>query len=179
MYKNMVPVEFFGTLELALKKMVHPKRPFSGIVIEATTVRSLLPQNGIPMQPLPLETFLPVPGHGITVLICREDHQTAVDLLTPLNDVAMERVGRAEQTLRTRLDPHGSMALGALGEMQEELLKLSAAVAVPDGSRILRASATGNPDEPESVGIALETMLKSRGVLEPTLTPVGGVSARA
>ena len=92
--------------------------------------------------PIAAEDCLPAPGQGALGVECPED-SPLVSVLTQLVDLDQRRCVEAERHVSRLLGGDCSMPLGALAQVVGEELSLRAILAMPDGSQILRAEATG------------------------------------
>lgn len=108
---------------------------------------------------------LPAVGQGALAIECRSADAEVLDLLGRLNDEATARTVAAERRLLGLLNGGCQVPIGAYAVLTSENsgggLQLTGLVASPDGSRLLRESASG--DEPEPVGAAAADALLRRG----------------
>ncbi|MFC3123180.1 hydroxymethylbilane synthase [Agaribacter flavus] len=109
---------------------------------------------------------LPAVGQGAVGIECRNDDDTLIDLLQPLNDPETALRVRAERAMNARLEGGCQVPIGSFAKLQGEELKLRGLVASPDGKTVLRASAHGHLDQPEPIGIALAEDLLAQGAGE-------------
>ncbi|MFC4306137.1 hydroxymethylbilane synthase [Cohnella boryungensis] len=108
---------------------------------------------------------LPAVGQGALAIECRSADAEVLGLLGRLNDEATARTVAAERRLLGLLNGGCQVPIGAYAVLTSENsgggLHLTGLVASPDGSRLLRESASG--DEPEPVGAAAADALLRRG----------------
>jgi hydroxymethylbilane synthase len=125
---------------------------------------------------------LPAPGQGALAVECRSGDAALVDLLAALDDAPTRAAVTAERAVLAALAAGCSAPVGALGEVAEggedepDELYLRAVVAAPDGSQLLRLSATGPADDPVGVGHRLARALLAAGATA-LATPSPGVPA--
>jgi hydroxymethylbilane synthase len=96
---------------------------------------------------LPLSVMVPAPGQGCLALQCRGDDASTRDLLAPLDDPVSHAALDAERSLMWRLGGGCALPLGAYAEPIDGGLKLTAVIAMPDGSEILRAERSAETAE--------------------------------
>jgi hydroxymethylbilane synthase len=113
------------------------------------------------------DEMLPAPGQGALAVECRSGRPDLADLLACADDPATHAATTAERTLLAALEagcsaPVGGYAAGADG------LRLRAVVVAADGETALRASASGPPDEAESLGRSVAAELLRRGAARYT-----------
>ena len=166
-YPHLRVADLRGNLDTRLEKLRHPKSPFAGIVVAAAGLVRLRGANGLPHQLLPKDRVVPAAGQGALAVEIRSSDARLKALLAPLHD---ERTGaevEAERELLRRLEGGCQVPLGIWGQASDDgLLRLTAALARPDGSELIRAEATGMTESPGEVAAALETILRSRGAEE-------------
>ena len=84
---------------------------------------------------------------------------TLLTLSTGQKRIALE----SRESLLERLEGGCQVPLGALGLPYEGGLRLWGLVASPDGRRAVRADLTGDPRDPEALGVAVAEALLERG----------------
>ncbi|MFP5335363.1 MAG: hydroxymethylbilane synthase [Actinomycetes bacterium] len=119
--------------------------------------------------------MLPAPGQGALAVECRADDEPTLAACRGLDDAATRAAVTAERALLAELEagctaPVGALADLALGEQEEELF-LRAVVAAPDGSAMLRRSATGRPGGAADLGRALARELLDDGAADLVAVP--------
>jgi hydroxymethylbilane synthase len=98
-------------------------------------------------SPLPLEVMVPAPGQGCLALQCRGDDEATRDLLSPLDHPRSHAALDAERSVMWRLGGGCALPLGAHATPIDGGLKLTAVIAVPDGSEILRVERSAETPE--------------------------------
>ncbi|MBW5447841.1 hydroxymethylbilane synthase [Cohnella sp. CFH 77786] len=114
---------------------------------------------------LPAEQCLPAVGQGALAIECRADDAEVLGLLARIHDPVTGRTVSAERRLLGLLNggcqvPIGAYAVTAGGAEDGEIV-LTGMVASPDGSRILKETATGT--DPSQVGLMVAEALRARG----------------
>jgi hydroxymethylbilane synthase len=104
-------------------------------------------------------SWLPEPGQGIVALIAR--HPIAE--VTALDHLPTRTALRAELAFLDALDAPADAALGSLAQPSGRMVRLWAAVASPDGRRLVRSDLTAPLDEPELLGSSVARQLRMRG----------------
>nr|BFE33043.1 hydroxymethylbilane synthase [Actinomadura rugatobispora] len=109
------------------------------------------------------DQMLPAPGQGALALECRADRSELRELLGTVDDPATRAAVTAERTVLAVLEAGCSAPVGAYAAEGEQELRLTAAVVAHDGSRQIRLSASGHPDQAERIGRELAAELLDRG----------------
>ena len=89
------------------------------------------------------DVFCPSAGQGVLALECRADDAAALAALAPLNHAPTASAIKAERALLLNLNCGCESPVGAFARWHEGRLQLSAVVASPDGTRIVRHQAAG------------------------------------
>ena len=113
-----------------------------------------LGRAGEATQVLDTDLVLPAPGQGALAVECRADDDATAQACRALDDVASRACVTAERALLAALEAGCTAPVGALAEVHGHVLGLRAVVAAHDGSRVLRRTATGTPDQAEVDGAA-------------------------
>ena len=109
------------------------------------------------------EQSLPAPGQGALVIECREERSELRERLAPLDDAATSACVLAERALSRALSGDCQLPLAAYAVAGGAQIRLRGLVAMPDGSRVVRAELIGPIAAPERLGEALATNLRSLG----------------
>ncbi len=116
------------------------------------------------------DQLCPAPGQGALGIETRADAAlgsgSVEHAVAPIEDRVTRRAIRAERTVVWCLDGNCSTPLGAYAEPAGDLLSLTAVVASPDGSRLIRASASGPQAKPEELGNRVAEDLLRQGARE-------------
>ncbi|QEA38524.1 hydroxymethylbilane synthase [Pistricoccus aurantiacus] len=154
-----------GSVQTRLSKLDAGN--FEAILLATSGLRRLGLGERIAAE-LPPEICLPACGQGALGIECRQDNAALIDLLAPLDDPETSLRVRAERAMNTRLEGGCQVPIAghALLEDAGRTLWLRGLVGNPDGSRVLRAEARGNADEPEALGIRVAEDLLEQGAGE-------------
>ncbi len=118
------------------------------------------------LEPLPTSVMLPAPGQAVLVLECREDDQAVESALSPYNHLETERCSTAERAFLGRFGGGCSVPVAAHGEIRDGILELQGSIASPDGTRVIRGTGSGSPEDASEIGIRLAEGLGNRGGFE-------------
>ena len=109
-------------------------------------------------------TSLPAPGQGAIGIECLSSRADVRSLVAPLADPATAACVRAERAVSLGLGGSCSLPLGAYAEFASGKIHLRALVAAEDGSRVVRAEASG--DDPEALGAIVVAQLRAAGAAQ-------------
>jgi hydroxymethylbilane synthase len=132
------------------------------LVLAAAGLRRLNHAHRISVA-LPAETCVPAPGQGIIAIEIRDDDARTRQLVAAIDDAVASKALVAERAVVTRLGGGCQMPIGAYAQVEGETMHLSAIVIALDGSRDVRASASGSVHEPDGVGVKVVDALLARG----------------
>ncbi|MEO1249433.1 MAG: hydroxymethylbilane synthase [Pseudomonadota bacterium] len=113
-------------------------------------------------NPIPMEIMLPSPGQGTIALETRSGDEVTAALLAPLACAATTAASDAERALLAALDGSCRTPIAALAEVKTDQVVLRAAIARPDGSKILADQASGSPSEAAEMGRDVGERLRGR-----------------
>ena len=149
-----------GNLDTRLAKL--DRGEFQAIVLAAAGLKRLGLAARIRSMLEP-EQSLPAPGQGALAIECREDRDDLRRQLAPLADAATAACVRSERALSRSLSGSCQLPLAAYAEASGTRLRLRGLVAKPDGSRVVRAEASGPVSAPEELGQELAAELRAQG----------------
>ncbi len=109
------------------------------------------------------EQCLPAPGQGSLVIECREERGELRERLAPLDEAATSACVLAERALSRALSGDCQLPLAAYAVASGAQIRLRGLVAMPDGSKVVRAELNGPIAAPEKLGEALAANLRSLG----------------
>jgi hydroxymethylbilane synthase len=113
----------------------------------------------IPLSP---ETMVPSACQGIVGITIRTEDTELFSLLSGIEDPEAKAVATAERALLAALDGSCRTPIGGYARLQEDgTLHLTGLVARPDGSFLLKRTATGPKSEAAQLGTELGQSLKS------------------
>ena len=152
-----------GNLDTRLRKL--DRGDYDAIILAAAGLTRLGLAERI-RATLPAELSLPAAGQGelgIEALVSRPE---VAQWMAPLNDPSTSACVRAERALSRALAGSCEVPLGAFGELEQGRLRLRGFVALPDGSRMAVAEASGDPAHAEGIGLSLAESLHGQGAGE-------------
>lgn len=169
MYPMLSVTSLRGNLDTRLRKLDEGQ--YDAIILAAAGLKRLGLANRIRAE-LPAEVSLPAAGQGALGIECLADRPEVAAWLAPLNDPETSACVRAERAVARALAGSCEVPLGAYALMRNGRLWLRGFVAMPDGSRIVRAEREGQPDDAEAMGLALAEDLRGQGA-EDILAQLG------
>jgi hydroxymethylbilane synthase len=98
------------------------------------------------------EVCLPAVTQGVIGIECRQSDAGTARILQALEDSATRMVMEAERAFAARLGGSCQSPVAAYAELDADKITLRGLVAEPDGSRLLRDSATGSAADPAALG---------------------------
>ena len=147
-----------GNLQTRWKKLHESE--MDGIVLAAAGVKRLGWEERI-TQILPEDIMLSAVGQGSVAIEIVESRSDILELLSPLNDIATEQAVRAERALMRKLEGGCQVPIGALARVVDGQVVLRGMVASLNGSRLIKAEASGI--DPEKVGLEVAERLIALG----------------
>lgn len=157
---DLVVVDNRGNLDTRIRKMEEGK--FDAIILAAAGLIRLGWEGRI-TQILSTEASLPAIGQGALGIEIRRDDTGTRDAVTFLNDRDTGFAVRAERGFLKRLEGGCQVPIAAFGRTEGDGIFLEGLVGRPDGSEILRGSASGTVADPEALGVVLAEQLLARG----------------
>jgi hydroxymethylbilane synthase len=168
---NIFPLR--GNVDTRLRKLEEGE--YDAIILAAAGLNRLGRTEWI-RAILPVEVMCPAVGQGALGIEIRSgDAQTGAHLEF-LNDAAARAATTCERALLNQLGGGCQVPIGAYAEPKNGALHLTAVVARPDGSSVLREQDTGS--DPERLGESVGKRLLARGGQE-ILRAVYGETAAA
>ncbi len=135
---------------------------FDAIVLASAGLKRLLLTERI-RQRLDTGYCLPAGGQGAVGIECREDDQTVIELLQPLNHADTADRVIAERAVNKRLHGGCQVPIACYAELRGDELYLRALVGQVDGLRLLRSEIVGHRGEAEQLGIRVAEDLLAQG----------------
>jgi hydroxymethylbilane synthase len=155
---TVLPVR--GNVETRLSKL--DRGEFDALLLAAAGLKRLGLAHRIRCLIEP-EVSLPAPGQGALAIECRTGRDDLAALLSALHHASTAACVVAERALSRALSGSCQVPLAAYATIERNRLRLRALVALPDGSRVVRAEVQGPQSEPESLGEQLAAVLRARG----------------
>ncbi len=152
-----------GNLDTRLRKMDGGL--FDAIVLAAAGLDRMGWAEGI-TERIPSDVMLSAVGQGAIAIEVREGDEDMRELMAHLDDPATRAAVTAERALLRELEGGCQIPIGALGVLEDGVLKLEGMVAGLDGSRLIRDSIAGAPEEADELGVRLADKLKTQGADE-------------
>ena len=168
---NVFPLR--GNVDTRLRKLESGE--FDAIILAAAGLNRLGRTERV-REVLPLDVLCPAVGQGALGIEARADDSATLKELAFLDDRAARRATAAERALLRTLGGGCQVPIGAYAEAVDGTLKLTAIVAQPDGSEVLRDQQTGN--DPEELGMRVGRALLASGA-DGILRAVYGEAAAA
>lgn len=107
--------------------------------------------------------WLPAPGQGALAVVARTEDSETQTALRPLDHLPSRAAVTAERSLMHHLEAGCQLPVGSLGIPFGGGMRLRGVVASPDGTRAVRAEATGAQDDPEALGHRVADRLLEMG----------------
>lgn len=156
--------EIRGNVDTRLRKLDEGQ--YDAIVLAAAGLNRLGLDARI-TELLAPPRMLPAPGQGALAIECRTDDAEAMQTLAPLDHEATRAAVVAERTVLAALHGGCSAPIAAWGRVMNGSLELDGLVAALDGTRVLRAHATGaGEDSAEVLGRQVAEALLAQGAAE-------------
>src|SRR5690606_33338584 len=139
---------------------------FDAIILAAAGLRRLGQVERI-RSLLSTEESLPAIGQGTIGIECRADDQTLIRYLRPLEHAETALRTRAERAFNARLQGGCDVPIAGYAELHNGVsTRLRGLVGAPDGSALIQGEMIGPANDPEALGEALATELRSRGAAD-------------
>jgi len=161
--RDLVARDIRGNVDTRLRKL-HDREYDALILAAAGLIR--LGRGHLITEYLSMEVMLPAVGQGALAIEVRDDDQTVIRRVEPLNDRATEQAVRTERGFLAALGGGCAVPIAAYAEIANKRLCLAGAVAGPTSGRCIRDGLTGPVSEPEAIGRRLAERLLSRGARE-------------
>ena len=152
-----------GNVDTRLRKLDEGE--LDAVVLAAAGLIRLGLQHRID-EFLPARRFLPAPGQGALGIEVRRCDDRVAQAVGCLHDRSTHFAVSAERAMLDELDGGCQVPIGAWARLRKGALVADGMVAVPDGSRVVRARTTGIPDGCIDVGRRLSELLIARGAME-------------
>ncbi|MEW9899098.1 hydroxymethylbilane synthase [Chitinivorax sp. PXF-14] len=162
-YPHLTIQPLRGNVQTRLRKLDEGQ--YDAIILAAAGLRRLGLTDRITALIDSVDS-LPAVGQGALGIECRADRADLIALLAPLNHAGTAACVRAERAMSRLLGGSCQVPLGGFAEVQQGQLSLRGFVAMPDGSRMLRAESTGPLDRPEALGEQIGHDLLAQGAGE-------------
>lgn len=155
---NIEPLR--GNVNTRLAKLERGE--FDAIVLAAAGLERLGLEENI-SQLFAADEMLPAAAQGVVGIECLSNNVTLRTLLADLNDTAASRTTLAERTIARILQANCQSPVAAHATTVGSVMTISALVAMPDGSRVVRDSIGGPIDDAERLATDLAQQLIANG----------------
>ena len=115
---------------------------------------------------LDVNTSIPAIGQGAIGIECRDDDNDTQQLLAPLHDEATALAVMAERAISTALSANCHLPIAAHAQQVDQQMSLQALVGMPDGSKMLRAHASGSDSNMQAIAKNVVTELLDQGAMD-------------
>lgn len=160
--RGLVIENLRGNVDTRLRKLDEGQ--YDAIVLAAAGLRRLGWADRI-RELLDPAVMCPAAGQGALAIETRDDGGAAQQIAAKLNHPATNAAVTAERALLAKLEGGCQVPIGAHGHFEGSILHLQAIVASPDGTRVMRDSATGSAD-PAALGRELGERMLGSGARE-------------
>jgi hydroxymethylbilane synthase len=139
-----------GNVDTRLRKLEEGE--YDAIVLAVAGLKRISRFEPAWMWPIDLATMLPAAGQGALALQCRKNDQRVLAAVKPLHDALVGAAVTAERAVVTRLGGDCHSPIAALAVIENQAIRLHAAVGRRDGQPpVLRASASANVAEMRNI----------------------------
>ncbi len=149
-----------GNINTRLAKL--ESEGFDAIVLAAAGLIRMGWQDKI-TEYIPDEICLPAVGQGSLGLEVRKDNDEVFDIVHKSNHPPSEASIIAERSMLRSLEGGCQIPIGALGQVNQNILKLKGMIASPDGKQLLKAEVSGPVKNAELLGQKLADILLGMG----------------
>lgn len=153
-----------GNVETRLKKVESGQ--MAAVVLAEAGLKRLGVDDTLKQIPFTREHMLPAIGQGVIAIECRTKDKETQHLITPMQHHATFQCVEAERAMNKKLGGGCHAPIGGYAEHLTDSLQLWGLVAMPDGKKILRASARAMPEQAAQLGEAVAAQLIEEGALE-------------
>lgn len=152
-FPGLEVVDLRGNVQTRLRKVAEGEVDAAVLAAAGLHRLGLEPEHA---RALPLAMMVPAPGQGCLAVQTRDDDDDAMAAVAPLDHAPSHRALDAERSLMWRLGGGCALPLGAYATVGVESISLSAIVATPDGTTVLRAESEGGTPEDAATAAAKE-----------------------
>ena len=119
--------------------------------------------EGLITEVLEPPLWLPAATQGTIGIQCRSGDEEVMQLIEPLRDPDAMLRTRAERLVAAALQGSCQVPLAVFAIREGDLLRISSLIGMPDGSQVLKAQATGSPDDVEAMSSSVAEDLLGQG----------------
>jgi len=149
-----------GNVGTRIRRLAEKR--FDAIMLARAGLVRLAPAiDGMTMEPIPLDRFLPAPAQGALALQVRADDAELIGVIRALDHADTRRSVTAERSFLMHFGGGCQIPLGAYARLENGAIILDGVVASRDGITIVRGNVSGS--DPERVGADCAHQLKKQG----------------
>ena len=148
-----------GNIDTRLAKLKTDA--YDAIILAAAGLHRMGWAKEVITQYLPTDICVPAVGQGALAIECRENDEELLHWLNKLTDEQTERAVRAERAFLQHIEGGCQVPVAGYAYVDEDAIVLTALVATPDGTEVLKEVVKGT--EPEKVGTEAAKRLIERG----------------
>jgi hydroxymethylbilane synthase len=149
-----------GNLDTRMRKL--DSGDYDALVLAAAGLRRLKHGHRVSAA-LPIEACVPAPGQGIVAVEIRGGDDRMREMLAAIDDAPAAAALNAERAVVERLGGGCQMPIGAYARIADTTVHVTAVVISLDGTRVVRAEATGTTRDPAAVGVDAANRLLAEG----------------
>jgi hydroxymethylbilane synthase len=138
---------------------------YDAIILAAAGLERLELDHHISQQFLPTE-MLPAAAQGVVGIECLADNAELIRILDTLNHPTTVQTTLAERTIAKQLQASCQSPVATYAVIDNDMIEVTALVALPDGSKSIRDSVSGNARDAELLGEELAARLLKSGARE-------------
>jgi hydroxymethylbilane synthase len=162
---DLIVKDLRGNVNTRLKKL--DDKHYDAIILASAGLIRLDMHQRITEELSP-SLCLPAVGQGAVGIECRNDDATLIDMLKKLNHAKTALRVSAERAMNATLQGGCQVPIGSFSQFDGETLELNALVAVPDGSKVIKAKASltcnvSDIETAEKLGVSVANDLISQG----------------
>ena len=154
---DLKPIMFRGNVDTRLQKIKDGVA--DATLLAVAGLKRLGMQDAI-TSVIPLEDFPPAPGQGAVCIEAKDDNQTILDLLSPLNHHETRVALMAERAFLGELDGSCRTPIAAHAVIDGEKLSFHGLILSPDGTQCHECRMEGETTAPEEIGTQAGVRLK-------------------
>lgn len=157
---DLVVLPIRGNVDTRLNKL--DRGDFDAVALAAAGVERLGLQARV-TQYFSIEEICPAVGQGALAIEIRKDDAETERTVNALDHPPSHQAVRAERAVLRRLGGGCAVPIAAHASLDGTHLRLLGVVASVNGTRVIRASATGPADDPERLGTTVAEALLDQG----------------
>ena len=158
---EVVPLR--GNVNTRLRKLADGE--YDAIVLASAGLERLGMQHHI-TEALSVERMLPAAAQGVIGIECLSERADLRRVLGELNDPVSVVTTVAERAVAATLDANCQSPVASFAVVEADRLTITALVGSADGTRIIRANASGGTGDPSDLGASLARQLLEQGAGE-------------